>query len=82
MQINFTFTLIYIWCLATLKMSQLALYIRIFSNQLQLWVCLIGGVVIISAVLFNFLFIFLCDPISQQWTVERVGHCMDQILLL
>ncbi|KAH6633054.1 hypothetical protein C7974DRAFT_163968 [Boeremia exigua] len=82
MQITFAFTLIYIWCLAALKMSQLALYMRVFSSQLQVWVYGVGAIVVLWAVIFNFLFIFLCDPIAQQWTVARVGHCMDQILLL
>jgi hypothetical protein len=82
MQITFAFTLIYIWCLAALKISQLALYMRVFANQLQNWVYGVGAIVVVWAVVFNFLFIFLCDPIAQQWTVERVGHCMDQILLL
>ncbi|KAJ4403693.1 hypothetical protein N0V91_006393 [Didymella pomorum] len=82
MQITFAFTLIYIWCLAALKMSQLALYMRVFSTQLRVWVYSAGAIVVVWALMFNFLFIFLCDPISQQWTIERVGHCMDQILLL
>ncbi|KAF1922967.1 uncharacterized protein M421DRAFT_335586 [Didymella exigua CBS 183.55] len=82
MQITFAFTLIYIWCLAALKLSQLALYIRVFADQLRIWVYGVGAVVVIWALTFNFLFIFLCDPISQQWTIERVGHCMDQMLVL
>ena len=82
MQITFAFTLVYIWCLTALKMSQLSLYMRVFTLQLRGWVYGVGGIVIVWALVFNFLFIFLCDPISQQWTVERVGHCMDQILLL
>lgn len=82
MQITFAFTLIYIWCLAALKISQLALYMRVFANQLRTWVYAVGAIVVVWAVVFNFVFIFLCDPIAQQWTVERVGHCMDQILLL
>ncbi|KAJ8113909.1 hypothetical protein OPT61_g4080 [Boeremia exigua] len=79
---TFAFTLIYIWCLAALKMSQLALYMRVFANQLRLWVYGAGVIVVLWAIILNFLFIFLCDPISQQWTVERVGHCMDQMLVL
>ncbi|KAL1798918.1 hypothetical protein ACET3X_002955 [Alternaria dauci] len=82
MQITFSFTLIYIWCLAALKLSQLALYHRVFQLQLRLAVYIVGGIVIAWAIIFNFVFIFLCDPISQQWTIERVGHCMDQMLLL
>lgn len=82
MQVTFAFTLIYIWCLAALKMSQLALYLRVFATRLRFWVYGVGAIVVLWAVIFNFLFIFLCDPIAQQWTVERVGHCMDQILLL
>jgi hypothetical protein len=82
MQITFIFTLIYIWCLTALKLSQLALYHRVFSLQLRIAVYIVGTIVIAWALIFNFIFIFLCDPISQQWTIERVGHCMDQILLL
>ncbi|CAA9961210.1 hypothetical protein PTMSG1_04594 [Pyrenophora teres f. maculata] len=82
MQITFAFTLIYIWSLAALKLSQLALYHRVFVLQLRIPVYIVGGVVIAWALIFNFVFIFLCDPISQQWTIQRVGHCMDQILLL
>lgn len=82
MQITFAFTLIYIWCLAALKLSQLALYHRVFALQLRIPVYIVGGIVVAWAIIFNFVFLFLCDPISQQWTVERVGHCMDQILLL
>ncbi|KAF1347433.1 hypothetical protein EJ07DRAFT_169694 [Lizonia empirigonia] len=82
MQITFAFTLIYIWCLAALKISQLALYMRVFANQLRNWVYGVGAIVLVWGIIFNFMFIFLCDPIAQQWTVERVGHCMDQILLL
>lgn len=82
MQITFAFTLIYIWCLTALKLSQLALYHRVFALQLRVPVYIVGAIVIAWAIIFNFMFLFLCDPISQQWTVERVGHCMDQILLL
>ncbi|KAF2994180.1 hypothetical protein E8E13_001719 [Curvularia kusanoi] len=82
LQITFAFTLIYVWCLAALKMSQLALYMRVFALQLRVWVYGVGAIVVVWALVFNFFFIFLCDPISDQWTVSRTGHCMDQILLL
>lgn len=82
MQITFAFTLIYIWCLTALKMSQLALYLRVFSTQLRMAVFIVGVIVILWAVIFNFCFLFLCTPIAQQWTIDRIGKCMDQILLL
>lgn len=63
-------------------MSQLVLYMRVFAARLSNWVYGIGAIVVVWALVFNFLFIFLCDPIKQQWTVQRVGHCMDQMLLL
>ena len=63
-------------------MSQIALYMRVFTLQLRYWVYAVGGIVIAWALIFNFLFIFLCDPIAQQWTIDRIGKCMDQILLL
>ncbi|KAK1523006.1 hypothetical protein CABS01_16471 [Colletotrichum abscissum] len=79
---TFAFTLIYLWALASLKLSQLWFYHRAFSVQLKWWIFFIGSVVIAWALVFTFVFIFLCDPISQQWTVQRIGHCMDQILVL
>ncbi|GKT54356.1 hypothetical protein ColTof4_06500 [Colletotrichum tofieldiae] len=79
---TFAFTLIYLWALATLKLSQLWFYYRAFALQLKWWILLVGGIVIAWALIFTFVFIFLCDPISQQWTVQRIGHCMDQILVL
>lgn len=82
MQITFAFTIVYIWALATLKLSQLALYLRVFAQELQWHVYIVGSTVIVWAVVFNFLFVFLCKPISQQWTVNRTGKCIDQILLL
>lgn len=82
MQITFSYTLIYIWCLAALKLSQLALYRRVFELQLRVAVYIVGAIVVAWALIFNFMFLFLCKPISQQWTVERVGHCLDQMLLL
>jgi hypothetical protein len=44
--------------------------------------CVQGAIIIVWAIFFNFFSLFLCDPIAQQWTVERVGKCMDQMLLL
>ncbi|KAF2712347.1 hypothetical protein K504DRAFT_531460 [Pleomassaria siparia CBS 279.74] len=83
MKITFSFTLIYIWCLACLKLSQLALYLRVFTFRLRTVVYIVGVSVILWALIFNFLFIFMCNPIQQLWTVDRrIGHCMDQILLL
>ncbi|TID19325.1 integral membrane protein [Venturia nashicola] len=82
MQVTFSYTLVYIWCLASLKMSQLILYMRVFAVRLSKWVYSIGAIVVVWALVFNFIFIFLCDPIQQQWTVERVGHCLDQMLVL
>lgn len=82
MQLTFAFTLVYIWALAALKLSQLALYLRVFALELRWHVYIVGAIVIVWAIVFNFLFLFLCDPISEQWTVNRIGKCMDQILLL
>lgn len=82
MQCTFAFTLVYIWGLACFKMSQLALYLRVFNRELRIPVYIVGTIVMLWAIVFNFCFIFLCDPIAQQWTVDRIGHCMDQIMLL
>ena len=59
MQITFAFTLIYIWCLAALKLSQLALYHRVFQLQLRLAVYIVGGIVVAWAIIFNFVFIHI-----------------------
>jgi hypothetical protein len=74
--------LIYIWSLAFLKLSQLALYLRVFAFDIRTQIYIVGGIVVVWAIVFNFIFLFLCDPISQQWTTNRIGHCMDQIMLL
>jgi hypothetical protein len=79
---TFAFTLIYLWTLACLKLSQLCLYSRVFSLHLRYWIWLGTGVVIMWAIAFTFSFIFLCSPIKQQWSLERLGHCIDQILVL
>lgn len=63
-------------------MSQLALYLRVFSVQLRNWIFVVGAIVLVWAISFNFIFIFLCNPISQQWTTNRIGKCLDQILAL
>ncbi|KAL2018689.1 hypothetical protein VTK56DRAFT_524 [Thermocarpiscus australiensis] len=81
-QITFIFILIYIWTLACLKLSQLCFYYRAFGVQLKIWIYCFFAIVAAWGLIFTFVFIFLCDPISQQWTVDRVGHCMDQILVL
>ena len=66
------------------KCSQLALYNRIFDGEFRIrvvvWATL--AVVLASALSFIFVFIFMCDPIRQQWTIDRVGHCKDQISVL
>ncbi|KAL0931545.1 uncharacterized protein CTRU02_214280 [Colletotrichum truncatum] len=82
LKVTFAFTLVYLWALATLKLSQLWFYYRAFALQLSKWIYVVAGIVVIWALVFTFIFIFLCNPISQQWTVMRIGHCMDQILVL
>lgn len=81
-QVTFAFTLIYLWTLAALKLSQLCFYYRAFGVQLKLWIYAAGAIVVMWAIIFSFVFIFLCDPVEQQWTIDRIGHCMDQILVL
>ena len=82
LQMTFAFTLIYLWTLACLKLSQLCLYKRVFSLHLRHWIWLGTSLVIIWAIAFTFSFIFLCSPVKQQWSLERLGHCIDQILVL
>lgn len=79
---TFVFTLVYLWTLACLKLSQLCFYHRAFGRQLKVWIYFFGAVVAAWGLVFTFVFIFLCDPVEQQWTIERVGHCRDQVLVL
>jgi hypothetical protein len=74
--------LIYLWALAALKLSQLCFYWRAFSFKLVKWIYLVGAIVISWGLAFTFVFIFHCDPVQQQWSLERIGHCVDQILVL
>ncbi|KAM0723252.1 hypothetical protein Q7P37_001453 [Cladosporium fusiforme] len=83
MQITFAFTLVYLWTLASLKLSQLFLYNRVFSGQLKHWINTGIALVVLWGLIFTFVFIFLCNPIKLQWSLaERAGKCMDQILVL
>ncbi|KAK4247432.1 integral membrane [Corynascus novoguineensis] len=82
LKITFIFTLIYLWTLACLKLSQLCFYNRAFGVQLKVWIYGFGAIVAAWGIIFTFIFIFLCDPVAQQWTIDRIGHCMDQILVL
>lgn len=81
-QVTFVFTLIYLWTLAALKLSQLCFYYRAFGHQLKIWIYAFGAIVAAWALVFSLVFIFLCDPVEQQWTIDRIGHCMDQVLVL
>lgn len=82
LKITFIFTLVYLWALTALKLSQLWFYLRAFSLQLKLWILIVGAIVIVVGLVFTFLFTFLCNPVSKQWTIARDGYCMDQILVL
>lgn len=74
--------MIYLWTLAALKLSQLCFYHRAFGVQLKFWIYGAGAIIVAWAIIFTFVFIFLCDPVEQQWTIDRIGHCKDQILVL
>lgn len=65
-----------------MKLSQLCFYHRAFSLHLKIWIYIVGAICVAWALIFTFVFIFLCDPVHQQWTIDRVGSCMDQILVL
>lgn len=81
-QMTFAFTLVYVWTLVSLKLSQLFLYNRVFTAQLRIWINAGIVIVILWGIIFTFVFIFLCNPVQQQWSLERIGKCMDQILVL
>lgn len=49
---------------------------------MRLGIRVLGAIILVLALLFNFLFIFMCKPIQQQWTINRIGHCIDQMTLL
>ncbi|ETS81523.1 hypothetical protein PFICI_06525 [Pestalotiopsis fici W106-1] len=75
---------LYLWALTSLKLSVLLFYRRCFgvSNHMDRAALVMIGVVLAWAITFTFLFIFLCDPIQQQWSTARIGHCMDQITIV
>jgi len=81
-QMTFAFTLIYLWTLVALKLSQLFLYMRVFAIHIRNWILAGIAIVVIWGLVFTFIFIFLCNPVKQQWSLERIGRCMDQMLVL
>ncbi|KUI63977.1 hypothetical protein VM1G_10761 [Cytospora mali] len=83
LKLNFTFELIYLAVLGTIKMSILSFYLRLFSrgtrmHQLTqfamfvvgLWVCMHAEAVFM-----------VCQPIQMNWDVTAEGVCGDQIKL-
>ena len=77
----YVYTLIYFASIASLKLSFLFLYLRIFpkkSVKRLLWGTV--GLAIVYGLVFIFLGIFPCHPISHywnRWDGEHVGTCMD-----
>lgn len=82
LQVTFGFTLVYLWALASMKLSQLCFYHRAFSLHLKKWIYGVAAICIIWVLTFTFIFIFLCNPVRQQWTIDRIGSCLDQIMVL
>lgn len=76
-QITFAYTLIYLWTLAALKLGQLCFYFKAFKAQLKLWIYITSVIIVAWGIICTFVFIFLCDPVEQQWTIDRIGHCRD-----
>lgn len=81
-QMTFAFTLVYLWTLVALKLSQLFLYMRVFALHIRNWILAAIAIVAVWGLVFTFIFIFLCNPVQQQWTLVRIGRCMDQMLVL
>ncbi|KAF2996147.1 hypothetical protein E8E14_000009 [Neopestalotiopsis sp. 37M] len=75
---------LYLWALTSLKLSVLLFYRRCFgvSTLMMRSTMVMIGVILVWAITFTFIFIFLCDPIEQQWSTARLGHCMDQITIM
>jgi hypothetical protein len=65
-----------------LKLSQLFLYMRVFAIHIRNWILAGMTIVVLWGVIFSFICIFLCTPIKQQWSLERIGKCMNQISVL
>lgn len=38
--------------------------------------------VILWGIIYTFIMTFLCTPVKQQWSLERIGKCMNQIEVL
>ena len=82
LKLTFVFTIMYIWTLAALKLSQVCFYRRAFGVRLSFWIYSAGVIIVLWATIFTFVFIFLCTPVKLQWTLGREGYCMDQMLVL
>lgn len=55
---------------------------RVFALHIKHWILAGMAIVIAWAIVFTFVFIFLCNPVQQQWSLERIGKCMNQITVL
>ncbi|KAF7541286.1 hypothetical protein G7054_g691 [Neopestalotiopsis clavispora] len=74
---------LYLWALTSLKLSVLLFYRRCFgvSTLMMRSTMVMIGVILVWAITFTFIFIFLCDPIEQQWSTARLGHSTDLAIM-
>ncbi|KAE8379333.1 hypothetical protein BDV26DRAFT_169359 [Aspergillus bertholletiae] len=72
---------LYAMSLLGFKVSLLASYLRIggFVKTYRTIIIIAIVAVVVNQVIFTFLFIFPCQPISAQWNPEVVGKCINAL---
>lgn len=79
--VTFSMQIFYVLLLALVKASMLCFYLRVFVTPYMQKMAKIGlGVVAAWAVAYVAACVFLCDPISGQWT--GVGKCGTYMSLI
>ncbi|KAI4182442.1 MAG: hypothetical protein L6R41_005980 [Letrouitia leprolyta] len=75
----------YIGCSILVRLSILALYIRLFSSIRTFFIVthVTAWIVIVSELAFAFIYTFSCRPVAYFWDPTiRGGHCLDKIRIM
>lgn len=72
------FECMYVTAVSLIKLSILAMYLRIFpSREFKLGAYIIGGTVIAWCIAIALVCIFQCDPLYKAWVPWAAGTCIN-----
>ncbi|KAI1498013.1 hypothetical protein F5X99DRAFT_394875 [Biscogniauxia marginata] len=76
-------TYIYILCAASIKLTFLFFYRRLFSIQSSARYFINSGIIFVLCLNLGLFFatLFSCTPVEREWDTTVPGHCIDPVIL-